>query len=629
MKKGSISVQTDNIFPIIKKFLYSDQEIFLRELVSNAVDACTKLKVLNGNGTYEGTIDDLMVEIIVNKKDKKIIIRDNGVGMNEDEIEKYINQIAFSGAKEFIANYDENKKDSGIIGHFGLGFYSAFMVSEKVEIISKSFKKDSTAVKWVCDGSTNYTIENTEKETIGTDIVLNINEEDLQYTEDSKIKELLDKYCKFYPIKIKYGTKEETIKEEEEGKDAKEKKITVDNIINNTTPLWKKTPSDVKTEDYNKFYRELYPMVFDEPVFSIHLNIDYPFNLTGILYFPKVSNNFEPKANKIQLYCNQVFVTDIMDGIVPDFLQHLHGVIDSPDIPLNVSRSYLQSDNNVKKISSYITRKVAEKLENLYKEDSKNFEKKWEDLKVFIEIGMITDEKFYDKAKTFCLIKDSEDKYTEFETYIQNIKATQEDKEKNTIVIYSSDKEKQIVAINEAKKLGYSVAIFDHVIDSHFINALEQKQEKIKFVRVDSNIASKLIEKEEEVKINLSDKEQEKIKELFEKEFPKDKYNLKFENMNKEDKPVYITNNEFMRRMKEMSQTGGGGMASMYGAMPDMYEVSINANHSIISEILDNKAHEKNIDKKIKQISELSLISNGLLKGEQLENFVIRNLNKI
>ena len=589
MQKGHIGVTTENIFPIIKKYLYSDHEIFLRELVSNAVDATQKLKTLSSVGEFKGEIGESPVRVILDEKKKTITISDRGVGMTAEEIDKYINQVAFSGANEFLEKY---KKDANaIIGHFGLGFYSSFMVSKKVEIITKSFKEDSQAVKWSCDGSPEYTLEDAKKEDRGTDIVLYIDDENQQYATKAEIDTLLKKYCRFLPVEVVFG-------KETEWKDGKEEETGNDNVVNETKPLWTRTPSELKDEDYNKFYRDLYPMS-EDPLFNIHLNVDYPFNLTGVLYFPKLKNNVEVQKNKIQLYCNQVYVTDSVEGIVPEFLTLLHGVLDSPDIPLNVSRSYLQSDGNVKKISSHITKKVADRLEEIFKKDRDNFEAKWDDLKIFVEYGMLTEEKFYDRAKKFSLLKNTEGKCFTFDEYKDIIKGNQTDKNKQLIYLYTTDVQGQHSFIEAAENKGYDVLVMDGQLDSHFINHLESKLENSSFVRVDGDVVDKLIQKEDEAKLNLTEAQKADLTTIFSSQVPNvDKANfiVTFEALSENDAPVMITQQEFMRRMKEMSAMGGGGM-NFYGEMPDSYNLVVNGNHTLVKQVLD--AEEKEVGEKV------------------------------
>ncbi|MFK5890782.1 MAG: molecular chaperone HtpG [Flavobacteriaceae bacterium] len=620
MTKGTINVGVENIFPLIKKFLYSDHEIFLRELISNATDATLKLNHLVSIGEFKGKLDDTKIEVIVDKKKKQIKIIDQGIGMTADEVKKYINEIAFSGAEEFLDKYKDKGDDPGIIGHFGLGFYSAFMVADKVEIISKSFKEDSEAIHWSCDGSPNYSLTKAKKATRGTEIILHIADDSKEFLEDAKISGLLTKYNKFMPIPIKFGTKEET-KKVGEGDKAKEEKITVDNIINNPNPAWTKKPADLKAEDYKTFYHELYPMQFEEPLFNIHLNVDYPFNLTGILYFPKLSNNLDIQKDRIQLYQNQVFVTDNVEGIVPDFLQMLRGVIDSPDIPLNVSRSYLQADGAVKKIAGYITKKVADKLNSLYKNDREEFEKKWDDIKVIIEYGMLSEPKFYDKAKKFALFPTVDGKYLTFDELKEKIKDQQTDKDGKLVVLYASDKEKQHGYIQEAKAKGYEVILLDSPIVSHLIQKLETENEKTSFARVDADHIDNLIKKEDTKISKLSDAEKEKLKTIVEGIVPKEKYTVQLESLDSSSNPFIITQPEFMRRMKEMSATGGGGMMGM-GNMPEMYNLVVNTNNPLMDKILKAKANK---EKYVNQALDLAKLSQNLLQGEALTNFIKRS----
>ena len=636
MAKGNINVSVENIFPLIKKFLYSDHEIFLRELVSNATDATSKMKHLIAMGEAEGVeYGTPLVEVIADKEAKTLRIIDQGIGMTEEEVEKYINQIAFSGAEEFIDQYKDKVEDSGIIGHFGLGFYSAFMVADKVDIITKSFK-DSPAVKWSCDGSPNYTIDPAEKSERGSEIVLHIAEDSLEFLEDSKITELLTKYNRFNQIPIKFGTKEindpeftpQTTKDEE-GKETTEphKQIVVDNILNNTAPAWTKKPADLKAEDYNSFYRELYPMQFEEPLFHIHLNVDYPFNLTGILYFPKLSPNMDMQKDKIQLYQNQVFITDNVEGIVPDFLQMLKGVIDSPDIPLNVSRSYLQADGAVKKISGYITKKIADKLSSLFKNNREDFEKKWNDIKVIIEYGMLSDEKFFEKAQKFALLPTVDDAFFTLEELKEKIKDVQTDKDGNLVVLYAANKEAQHGYIQEAKEKGYEVLLLDSPIVSHLMQKLEGSNEKLKFTRVDSDHIDNLIKKDDEKISKLSEEEKESLKPIIEENIPKETYTVQLESLDSNANPFSITVPEFMRRMKEMSQSGGGGMFGMSN-MPEMYNLVVNTNNDLIKEILETK--EPTVQKElIGQAFDLAKLSQNLLHGEELTNFIKRSYKMI
>lgn len=684
MQKGKIGVSTENIFPIIKKFLYSDHEIFLRELISNAVDATQKIKTLAGASEFKGELGDLTIRVNVDKEKKTITISDAGVGMTQEEVEKYINQIAFSGAEEFVNKFKDQSVQ--IIGHFGLGFYSSFMVSKSVEVISKSWK-DEPAVRWECDGSPEYQIEETTRATgRGTDIVLHVADDSEEFLEESRISALLNKYCKFMPIEIAFGKKKEW-------KDGKYENTEEDNIINQTNPIWTKKPTELKDEDYAEFYRTLYPMA-DEPMFHIHLNVDYPFNLTGILYFPKISNNIDLQKNKIQLYSNQVFVTDSVEGIVPEFLTLLHGVIDSPDIPLNVSRSYLQSDSNVKKISNHITKKVADRLNNLFKNERETYEQKWADLKLFVEYGMLTDEKFYESAQKFVMFKDVDGKHYTIEEYREAIKLEQTDKDNKVVHIYSNDPEAQYSFNEAAKAHGYNVLVMDGQLDNHFIQMMEGKLENVQFVRVDSDVVDNLVRKEQKKEWKLTTEEQENLKPVFEANTPEGEahYNVSFEALSETAAPIIITQNEFMRRMKDMSQMGGGGGMNFYGKLPDSYTVVVNANHPLVVEVknelkselagkieefksqlqteetaLENLKKEKG-DKKdedvpadlktkiadaevkvesirkeqadilgqwgkshkaVRQLIDLALLSNNMLKGEALSNFVKRSLELI
>ncbi|MFA8299624.1 MAG: molecular chaperone HtpG [Hyphomicrobiales bacterium] len=631
MLKGKINVQTENIFPIIKKFLYSDHEIFLREIVSNAVDATQKLKTLSSTGDFKGEIGDISVEIILDKEAKTLTIKDKGIGMTAEEIEKYINQIAFSSAEEFVNKFKTKTEaeSNAIIGHFGLGFYSSFMVSDKVAIRTKSYKGEKASY-WECDGSPEYTLKEDDKEDRGTEIILHIDEENVQFLEESKTLELLRKYCSFLPVPIKFGKEKYWEPDpEKKDKDGNPEQIEKerDRFINNTNPLWKKTPVDCKDEDYKSFYRELYPMTFEEPLFHIHLNVDYPFNLTGILYFPKVKKNIEVQQNKIQLYCNQVFVTDSVEGIVPQFLTLLHGVIDSPDIPLNVSRSYLQSDQNVKKISGYIMKKVADKLEELFKNDREEFEKKWDDIRVFIDYGMISEEKFFERAKKFYLFKNIDGKYFTIEDYQKHVEETQKDKNNKTIYLYSNDTQEQHSFIQAAKERGYDVLELGNVLDNHLINTFEQKLTDVSFARVDSNTVDKLIQKDEADISRLDDKQKETIKEAVEKNVDKAKFMVDFANLNDSDLPLLIMRPEFMRRMKDMSALGGGGMMGM-GNLPDTYQLIVNTNHPICDKILAETDGEKQTEL-IKHSLDLALLSQNLLKGEELTNFIKRSAKLI
>ena len=684
MKNGKIGVTTENIFPVIKKFLYSDHEIFLRELVSNAVDATQKLKTLASKNEFQGELGDLKINVAVDAEKKTLTVTDHGIGMDAEEIDRYINQIAFSGAEEFLAKY----KDQAIIGHFGLGFYSSFMVADKVEIFTQSYKADAKPVHWVCDGSPEYEMEELEESRErGTSIVLHLSDDCKEYCEEQKVQELLKKYCHFLPVEIVFGK----VKEWKYGKYVDTEK---DNIINDTTPLWTRKPSEISEEQYKAFYSELYP-TSDEPLFYIHMNIDYPFNLTGILYFPKINNNFEIQKNKIQLYCNQVFVTDQVEGIVPEYLTLLHGVIDSPDIPLNVSRSYLQSDSNVKKISSYITRKVADRLKELFNTMRPDYEQKWDDLKIFIQYGMLTDEKFAEKAQDFMLLKSTEGKYFTTKEYIDLVKENQTDKNDNIILLYVDDVIDKHSFVEAAKGKGYDVLEMNGQLDSHYINYFESKNQNVRFVRVDSDVVEKLIQKKEQMSMSLTEAQQELMRPVFESQMPKDeaiKYDISFEPMSADEAPVVITQNEFMRRMKEMAKMGGGGMSQFYGQMPDNFTITVNGNHPIVIDILGDversygdklksitkkidaavaeeqrfdetvkgKKHEEftaeekqmseELSKKIitlrdernerlreigkenklvRQIIDLALLSNGMLKGKNLSDFIQRSISLI
>jgi molecular chaperone HtpG len=635
MQKGKINVQTENIFPIIKKFLYSEHEIFLRELVSNAVDATQKLKTLAALGKYNGDVSDLTIEVILNKKKKTITVKDKGIGMNSDEVDKYINQIAFSSAEEFIKKFKTKSEAemNAIIGHFGLGFYSSFMVSDKVEIYSKTYQSrgNTKAVYWECDGSPDYSMDESDKQERGTEVILHIADDSKDYLEESKVLEILNKYCKFLPVPIRFGDEKiwETV-EGETDKDGNPKQVEVEKprIINNILPLWKKKPADLKPEDYKNFYRELYPYTFEEPLFWIHLNVDYPFNLTGVLYFPKVKKNLEVQKNKIQLYCNQVFVTDSVEGIVPDFLTLLHGVIDSPDIPLNVSRSYLQSDPNVKKISNHITKKVADKMESLFKETREDFEKKWDDIKVFIEYGIISEPEFYDRAKKFCLLKSTDNKFYTFEEYEKYVTPAQKDKDGQLIYLYTTNEQEQYGFIQTVKERGYDVLLMDGIIEAHFINTLEQKLEKTRFTRVDSDTVDKLIRKEEAMPSKLTEDQQKSLKEIFEKQIDSKKFTIAFENLSETEAPLLVTQNEFMRRMKDMSALGGGGGYSFMGELPENYNLVVNSNHPVIGRLLIEAGEEKQAET-IRQMFDLALLAQNLLKGKDLANFIKRSTEKI
>ncbi|MES2748691.1 MAG: molecular chaperone HtpG [Bacteroidota bacterium] len=627
MSTGKINVSVENIFPLIKKFLYSDHEIFLRELISNGTDATLKLKHLTSIGEAKVEYGNPIIEVKIDKEGKKLHIIDQGLGMSAEEVEKYINQIAFSGAEEFLEKYKDTSKDSGIIGHFGLGFYSAFMVAEKVEIITKSYK-DAPAAHWICDGSPEFTLEPHNKTDRGTEIILHIAEDSLEFLEEYKIKELLNKYNKFMPIAIKFGTRTETLPTPEDApEDYKAETIDVDNIINNPNPAWTKQPVDLSDEDYKNFYRELYPMQFEEPLFHIHLNVDYPFNLTGILYFPKMTADLQMQKDKIQLYQNQVYVTDNVEGIVPEFLGMLKGVIDSPDIPLNVSRSGLQSDSNVKKISNYITRKVADKLKSLFTENREDFEKKWNDIKIVLEYGMLSEPKFYEKAGDFVLYPTVDDKYYLLDELKEAIKENQTDKNGKLVVLYASNKETQHGYIEIAQEKGYQVLFLDSPIVSHLIQKLESDNENLTFVRVDSDHIDKLIQKEDTQISKLSEEEATKLKTVLEELVAKSNYTVQLEPMDSNAAPFIITQPEFMRRMKEMSQTGGGGMFGI-GNFPEMYNVTVNTNSDLATTILntEDKSAQESL---VKQALDLAKISQGLLKGEELTAFVKRSFELI
>ncbi|HTJ51913.1 MAG TPA: molecular chaperone HtpG [Cyclobacteriaceae bacterium] len=627
-EKGTISIHTENIFPIIKKFLYSDHEIFLRELVSNAVDATQKLKKLASMGEFQGELGDLKIEVSFDKEKKTITVRDKGLGMTGEEVKKYINQIAFSGATEFVEKFKDKGDAKDIIGKFGLGFYSAFMVSDKVEIITRSYKAaENEAARWECDGSTEFELSLTSKDARGTDIILHINADSEEFLDEWKLKGILDKYCKFLPVEIKFGTED---KSEPDGEDAegkpKYKNTTVDRIINNTSPLWTKAPNELKDEDYLKFYKELYPFS-EDPLFWIHLNVDYPFALTGILYFPKVKNDFEAQKNKIQLYSRQVFITDEVKDVVPDFLMLLHGVLDSPDIPLNVSRSYLQSDTNVKKINQHITKKVGDKLSELFKKDRKEFEKKWDDIGIFVKYGMISEEKFYEKAKDFALLKNVDNQYFTLDEYKEKAKVNQEDKDQGLVYIYTSDPGKQDSFIQAAKNKSYDVLLFNGVLDSHFINTLEQRLEKTQIKRVDSDTADKLVDKDHKVESVLSTEEQEQVKGIFEKAINNKSMTIAVDSLSPDELPVIITMSEFMRRMKDMSKMGGGQYAFM-GSMPDNYNVAINGNHTIVQKIIKADSDEQKV-KLAKQAYDLALLSQNMLTGADLTNFIRRSVELV
>ena len=625
MSTGKINVAVENIFPLIKKFLYSDHEIFLRELISNATDATTKIKHLSSLGEIKGDLGDLQIEVKVDKKGKKLHIIDRGIGMTHEEVQKYINEVAFSGAEEFLDQYKDSAKDSGIIGHFGLGFYSAFMVAEKVEIITKTHK-DEPAAHWICDGSPEYSLKKSKKDIRGTEIILHIDKDSKEFLEDTRIGELLKKYNKFMPIPIKFGTKEETLPLPDGAeKDAEPEKITVDNIINNPNPAWTKKPADLKDENYKSFYRELYPMQFEEPLFNIHLNVDYPFNLTGILYFPRLNNDINIQKDRIQLYQNQVFVTDNVEGIVPEFLTLLRGVIDSPDIPLNVSRSYLQADGAVKKISNYITRKVADKLKSLFKNDRKGFEDKWNDIKVVIEYGMLSEDKFYEKADSFALYPTTDGEFFTFDELKENTKDLQTDKDDKLVILYSSDIDAQHSYIKQANAKGYKVLLLDSPIIGHLIQKMEGNKENISFARVDGDTLENLIKKDEAIISKISDKEKETLKPIIEEVVKEGGYTVQLEPLDSQSLPFVLTQPEFMRRMKEMQQTGGGGMM---GNMPDMYNLVVNTNHELVGQILNTKTKKKK-ERLIQQALDLAKLSQNLLKGEALTQFIQRSVELI
>lgn len=622
MQQGTISVQTENIFPIIKKFLYSDHEIFLRELVSNAVDACQKVKTLSALGEISQATGTLRVNVKLDKENKTITISDNGIGMTNEEIDRYINQIAFSGAEEFVSKY----KDAQIIGHFGLGFYSAFMVASKVEIQTLSQKNNSQPVHWTCDGSPNFTLQTGTKTTPGTDIILHISEDSSEFLDETRLEDILNKYCKFMPVEIAFGKRtkyEDSPSEntEEESQESIEKEE--DNIINNTQPAWTKKPVELNEEDYKSFYRKLYPMTFEDPLFNIHINVDYPFNLTGILYFPKLKNQFEVQKNKVQLYSNQVFITDEVKNILPEFLTLLHGVVDSPDIPLNVSRSYLQEDSNVKKISAHITKKVADKLQSMFNNDRTDFEKKWDDIGVFIQYGFLTDDKFNEKASNFMLYKSSEGKFYNLEELQKEIELNQKDKSGKTIVLYAQNAEEQHSAIKTAEERGYKVILFDSPLTSPFISKIEEKNREIEFKRVDADVLDKLIQKEESLPSSLTEEEKNTIKPQIESSIDSKKFRLEFENLSPSEAPFIITQNEFMRRMKEQSALGGGGF---YGALPESYNLVVNTNHGLMQSLLKEK---ENAQPKLKQALDLALLSKGLLKGSDLSDFIKRNFDQL
>lgn len=626
-EKGTISIHTENIFPIIKKFLYSDHEIFLRELVSNAVDATQKIKRLATLGQYSGDLGDITVEVSFDEKKKTITISDKGLGMTAEEIKKYINQIAFSGATEFVEKFKDSKDANEIIGKFGLGFYSAFMVAKNVEIHSLSYQQGAEPAIWTCDGSTEFEIKKGKKKTRGTDIILHINEDSIEFLDKWKLQGILDKYCKFLPIPIKFGTKSESVEDGVDDKGEKKwKSVEVDNIVNTTAPIWTKSPSDLQDEDYLAFYKSLYPMS-EDPLFWIHLNVDYPFNLTGVLYFPKVKNDFELQRNKIKLFSRQVFITDEVKDIVPEFLMLLHGVIDSPDIPLNVSRSFLQADGNVKKINNYITKKVADKLSELYKKDRKAYEAKWGDIGLFVKYGMISEEKFYEKGKEFTLLKNTKEEYYTLDEYREKVLATQTDKNEQLIYLYSTDLKKQDSFIDSAHKKDYDVLVLDSPIDNHFIQHIESKLEKTQLKRVDSDVVEKLIQKDSTYANLLTEDQSKSVKELFEKAIANKTYTVDIEGLSPEEMPVTITMEEWMRRMKDMAQTGGGPM-SFYGSLPDSYKVAINGNHPLVDKILKAENEESQV-KLAKQAFDLALLSQGLLTGKDLTAFVKRSVEMI
>jgi len=615
---GNIGVTTENIFPIIKKFLYSDHEIFLRELISNAVDATQKLKTLVSVGDYKDELGDLSIRISLNEKKKTLTISDRGIGMTAEEIEKYINQIAFSSANDFLDKYKNDA--NAMIGHFGLGFYSAFMVSKRVEIITQSCQEGAPAIKWECDGSPKYSISETKREGRGTDIILHIDDDSKEFLEKQRIESLLKKYCRFLPVPIVFGKKTEW-------KDGKSVETEEDNVLNETNPMWMRKPSELTDEDYISFYKDLYPYS-EDPLFWIHLNVDYPFNLTGILYFPKVKSGIDLQRNKIQLYCNQVYVTDSVEGIVPEFLTLLHGVIDSPDIPLNVSRSYLQSDSNVKKISSYITRKVADRLEDIFKNDRQQFENKWDNLKVFIEYGIITEEKFYDRAVKFTLVKNTDNKFFTLDEYKTLIEANQKDKDGNLIYLYATNKDEQFSYIEQAKERAYDVVLMDGQLDVHFVNKLEQHLEQSRFVRVDSDVIDNLIKKSDSKAVNLTDEERNELVDLFKSAIPvveKTDFVVGFEHLNEFGNPVTITQNEFMRRMKEMSDMQGG-MMGFYGELPISYNLTVNLDSPLVNKVISDKDNSQDA---ICQMVDLALLSNGLLKGEALSKFIKRSFEQL
>ena len=624
MATGRINVTADNIFPIIKKFLYSDHEIFLRELVSNAVDATQKLKTLTSLGEAKGELGDLTVHVSVDKENKTITIKDRGIGMTAEHVEKYINQVAFSGAEEFLKKYEGKMEGSEIIGHFGLGFYSSFMVASRVEIKTKHFSQDGSeqGAHWSCEGSPDFTLEAIDKEDRGTEITLHIADDSTEFLEEARISALLEKYAKFMPVPIQFGEKDESVKVSAEGEDDKYETKKVANVINNTAPAWIKKPADLSKEDYDNFHQELYGFTMDKPLFNIHLNVDYPFNLTGILYFPKLKPNMELQKNKIQLYQKQVFITDSVEGIVPDFLTLLQGVIDSPDIPLNVSRSYLQSDGNVKKISNHITKKVADKLNDMFKKDREDFQEKWNDIKMIVEYGMLTEEKFYEKAKKFALYMSEDGSYHTWEEYVARIKENQTDKDGITIVLYAAHKEGQHAYIEAAKAKGYDVLILESPLISHLMQKFETEDQTVKFARVDSDLIDNLIKKEENRVSKLADSDKDKVKEAIEANVPKEKFTVRLEDLDSSEAAFVITVPEFMRRMKEMQATGGGGM--MMGDLPEMYDLVVNSNHELTEKIL-NESDEAKRNSLITQATDLAKLQQNLLHGEELTNFINRS----
>lgn len=628
MKTGQINVQTENIFPIIKKFLYSDHEIFLRELVSNAVDASQKLRVLSSNGEFQGELGDLKVEVLLDKEAGTLTIRDAGIGMTDAEIDKYINQIAFSGAEEFVKQYEGKEGAEQIIGHFGLGFYSAFMVADKVQIRTLSFKDGAKAVQWESNGSPEYTLQDIDKDTRGTDIVLFISEESKEFLEKTRVQGILDKYCKFLPIPVFFGTRTEYQDDQNGEKDenGKVKRVAVEvpNQVNNVAPAWTKAPADLSDVDYGNFYGELYPGSMELPLFNIHLNVDYPFNLTGILYFPRISENVEVQRNKINLYSNQVFITDSVEEIVPEFLTLLHGVIDSPDIPLNVSRSYLQSDSNVKKISSHITKKVADKLASMFKNDREDFESKWEDLKIFVQYGTLSDEKFAEKAKQFTLVKDTDGTYYTLKEYKEKVAALQTDKNEKVIALYTNNVEEQYGFVKKANDRGYNVLELGGPLTAHWIAKMEQAFDGISFARVDADTLDKLIQKDEEIPSKLTEEDENTLRPMFESVVNKEKFSVQFESMHAEDAPIIITQPEFIRRMMEQQQMGGG----FYGAFPEMHNLVINTNHEKISQVLETKT-KKSQERQIKQLTDIAMLSQGMLKGEALNAFIERSIDLV